>query len=94
MLDDYVRLPALLDDRGVDVVLIEHEFGIFGGDAGSHLLSLVRDLHQPFVLTLHTVLAEPSPGQARTLLRSSAPEQLSSPCSPKQRGAWSSIPAW
>jgi glycosyltransferase involved in cell wall biosynthesis len=67
VLDDYIRLPSLLDDRCVDVVLIEHEFGIFGGDAGSHLLSLVRDLRQPFVLTLHTVLAEPSPEQASIL---------------------------
>ena len=67
VLDDYIRLPSLLDDRSVDVVLIEHEFGIFGGDAGSHLLPLVRDLRQPFVLTLHTVLAEPSPEQASVL---------------------------
>ena len=67
VVDDYVGLAMLLDNRGVDVVLIEHEFGIYGGDAGSHLLSLVRNLRQPYVLTLHTVLAQPSAGQAETL---------------------------
>ena len=39
---DYVAVPALLDGRGTDVVLIEHEYGIFGGEAGSYVLSLVR----------------------------------------------------
>ena len=64
---DYVAVPALLDGRGTDVVLIEHEYGIFGGDAGSYVLSLVQDLRQPFVVTLHTVLSAPSAGQAEVL---------------------------
>jgi len=64
---DYVAVPALLDGRGTDVVLIEHEYGIFGGDAGSYVLSLVQELRQPFVVTLHTVLSAPSPRQAEVL---------------------------
>jgi glycosyltransferase involved in cell wall biosynthesis len=64
---DYVAVPALLDGRGTDVVLIEHEYGIFGGDAGSYVLSLVQDLRQPFVVTLHTVLSAPSARQAEVL---------------------------
>ena len=64
---DYVAVPTLLDGRGTDVVLIEHEFGIFGGDSGSYVLSLVQELRQPFVVTLHTVLSSPSPRQAEVL---------------------------
>src|SRR4029078_6085588 len=41
---DYVAVPALLDGRGTDVVLIEHEYGIFGGDAGSYVLSISAGL--------------------------------------------------
>jgi len=64
---DYVAVPALLDGRGTDVVLIEHEYGIFGGEAGSYVLSLVQELHQPFVVTLHTVLSMPTQKQADVL---------------------------
>lgn len=64
---DYLAVPALLDGRGTDVVLIEHEYGIFGGEAGSHVLSLARELRQPFVVTLHTVLSEPTEQQAAVL---------------------------
>jgi glycosyltransferase involved in cell wall biosynthesis len=64
---DYVAVPALLDGRGTDVVLIEHEYGIFGGDSGSYVLSLVQELRQPFVVTLHTVLSAPSARQAEVL---------------------------
>ena len=64
---DYVAVPALLDGRGTDVVLIEHEYGIFGGEAGSYVLSLVQELRQPFVVTLHTVLSAPTARQAEVL---------------------------
>ncbi len=64
---DYVAAPALLTERGTDVLLIEHEYGIFGGEAGSFLLSLVVELEQPFVITLHTVLSDPTAEQASVL---------------------------
>jgi glycosyltransferase involved in cell wall biosynthesis len=64
---DYVAVPAVLDGRGTDVVLIEHEYGIFGGEAGSYVLSLVKELRQPFVVTLHTVLSTPTARQAEVL---------------------------
>ena len=64
---DYVAMPALLDGRGTDVVLIEHEYGIFGGESGSYVLSLVQELRQPFVVTLHTVLSTPTARQADVL---------------------------
>ena len=64
---DYVAAPALLTERGTDVVLIEHEYGIFGGEAGSFLLSLVTELQQPYVVTMHTVLSDPSAEQLGVL---------------------------
>ncbi len=64
---DYSAAARLLDRRGVEVVVVEHEYGIFGGPDGEHVLSLARQLRQPIVLTLHTVLSVPSVGQAETL---------------------------
>ncbi len=64
---DYAAVAADLTSRGTDVVLIEHEYGIFGGDAGAFVVSLAEELEQPLVVTLHTVLSEPSERQADTL---------------------------
>lgn len=64
---DYVRAARLLGRREVDVVLLEHEFGIFGGPDGEYVLSFARELTQPLVVTLHTVLSDPSPHQLRVL---------------------------
>lgn len=52
----YVATADHLETIGCDIVLIEHEFGIFGGDAGSHVLALCRELTVPYAVTLHTVL--------------------------------------
>lgn len=65
---DYVAAPALLTERGTDVVLIEHEYGIFGGEAGAYVLSLVAELQLPYVITLHTVLSAPSAEQEKVLV--------------------------
>jgi glycosyltransferase involved in cell wall biosynthesis len=64
---DYAQAAAELDQRDVDVVLIEHEYGIFGGDAGDFVLDLAGELTVPFVVTLHTVLASPAVEQAMAL---------------------------
>jgi glycosyltransferase involved in cell wall biosynthesis len=64
---DYAAAARVLERRGVDVVVIEHEYGIFGGPDGAHVLSLADALPVPVVLTLHTVLSAPSVGQAETL---------------------------
>jgi glycosyltransferase involved in cell wall biosynthesis len=64
---DYVAAARLVDGRDTDVVLVEHEYGIFGGEAGSYVLSLVEQLSLPLVVTLHTVLSQPSVRQAETL---------------------------
>ena len=64
---DYVRAARILGRLDVDVVLLQHEYGIFGGADGAYVLSLVEELSQPLVVTLHTVLSEPTKRQAETL---------------------------
>ena len=59
-LDSYRRAADFLNINNVDVVSVQHEFGIYGGPAGSHLLAFLRDVHMPVVTTLHTVLQEPN----------------------------------
>ena len=64
---DYVRAARILGRLDVDVVLLQHEYGIFGGRDGEYIASLVEELSQPLVVTLHTVLSEPTPHQASVL---------------------------
>ena len=66
-LPSYLRAADFLNITDVDVVCVEHEFGIFGGPAGSHVLALLRELQMPIVTTLHTVLREPNPEQRRVM---------------------------
>jgi len=66
-LDSYRRAADFLNFSNTDVVCIQHEFGIFGGREGSHILALVRDLRMPVVTTLHTILREPNSDQRRVL---------------------------
>lgn len=63
----YRRAADFLNINNVDVVCLQHEYGIFGGRAGSHILTLLRELRMPIVTTLHTVLHEPNPDQRRVL---------------------------
>jgi len=60
---DYQLAADFLNVNQVNVTCLQHEFGIFGGRDGTHLLRLIRSLRMPLVTTLHTVLAEPSAGQ-------------------------------
>src|SRR3984957_15162412 len=66
-LPSYLRAADFLNITGVDVVCVEHEFGIFGGPAGSHVLALLRELQMPIVTTLPTVLREPNTEQRRVM---------------------------
>ena len=58
-LASYRRAANFLELGNHDLVCLQHEFGIFGGKAGSHILDLLRRLRMPIVTTLHTVLEEP-----------------------------------
>ncbi|MEW5784926.1 MAG: glycosyltransferase family 4 protein [Bacillota bacterium] len=64
---DYRRAADFLNLSPVDVVSLQHEFGIFGGDDGNYILNFISALKKPLVTTLHTVLREPTPGQKKTL---------------------------
>ena len=59
----YRRAADFLNVNAVDVVSVQHEYGIFGGKAGGHVLELLRDLRMPIVTTLHTILKAPDPAQ-------------------------------
>jgi glycosyltransferase involved in cell wall biosynthesis len=59
----YHKAASFLNGSKIDVVCLQHEFGIFGGPAGSHILQLLRNLRMPVVTTFHTVLRQPSPDQ-------------------------------
>jgi glycosyltransferase involved in cell wall biosynthesis len=62
-LDSYRRAADFLNINNVEVVSVQHEFGIYGGPAGSYLLAFLRDVRIPVVTTLHTLLQEPNPDQ-------------------------------
>ena len=66
-LASYQRAADFINISNVDIVCLQHEYGIFGGPAGSHVLALLRELHMPIVTTLHTILREPDPDQRRVL---------------------------
>jgi glycosyltransferase involved in cell wall biosynthesis len=59
----YQDAAEFLNFNNIDMVCLQHEYGIFGGPAGSHILHLLRGLKMPVVTTLHTVLREPNPDQ-------------------------------
>ena len=66
---DYVHAADFLNADQFEVVSLQHEFGIFGGEAGDHIMALLSRLTMPIVTTLHTVLSEPTPLQRRVLDR-------------------------
>jgi len=68
LLSDYHLAADFLNMNRVDVVCLQHEFGIFGGNNGVHILELLKHLRMPLVSTLHTVLESPAPEQ-RSLLK-------------------------
>src|ERR1700720_4182932 len=63
----YQEAAEFLNFHNIDMVCLQHEYGIFGGSAGSHILHLLRGLKMPAVTTLHTVLREPNPDQLRVM---------------------------
>lgn len=66
-LSSYLRAADFLNISDVDVVCLQHEFGIFGGPVGGHILAFLRELRMPVVTTLHTVLRQPTADQRRVM---------------------------
>jgi glycosyltransferase involved in cell wall biosynthesis len=66
-IESYRRAADFLNINNVDMVSLQHEYGIFGGKAGSYILETLRQLRMPVVTTLHTILKNPNPDQRRVL---------------------------
>jgi glycosyltransferase involved in cell wall biosynthesis len=66
-IESYRRAADFLNINNVDMISLQHEYGIFGGRAGSYILTLLRELRMPVVTTLHTILRDPDPDQRRVL---------------------------
>ncbi|WP_346332289.1 glycosyltransferase family 4 protein [Prosthecobacter sp. SYSU 5D2] len=66
-LHSYRRAADFLNFNNVDVLCVQHEFGIYGGPAGSHLLALLKEVRMPVVTTLHTILREPNAAQRKVM---------------------------
>src|SRR5437868_5035090 len=60
VVDEYLQAADFLNQARFDAVSLQHEFGIFGGEAGGHIIHLLSRLRMPVVTTLHTVLPEPT----------------------------------
>ena len=63
----YEQAADFLNFNNIEVVCVQHEFGIYGGPAGSYLLTLLRKVRIPIVTTLHTILHKPNPDQFRVM---------------------------
>lgn len=66
-LDSYRRGADFLNLNDIDVLCVQHEFGIFGGEAGRHLLTLLDEVRMPVVTTFHTLLEKPTKAQAEVM---------------------------
>ena len=63
----YRSAADFLNINNIDLLSVQHEFGIFGGPAGSHILALLREVRMPVVTTLHTILTEPASDQRKVI---------------------------
>lgn len=60
---DYLHAADFLNVHQFDAAILQHEFGIFGGENGSYIFHLIKNLRMPVIATLHTVLKNPTDGQ-------------------------------
>jgi len=66
---DYAHTAEVLNRSNIDLLVIQHEFGIYGGDSGEYLLDLTEKLKIPFVIVFHTILTKPNSKQRRIMNR-------------------------
>jgi glycosyltransferase involved in cell wall biosynthesis len=66
-LNEYKLAAEFLNLRNPDIVCLQHEYGIFGGQRGGFIVELARDLKTPLITTLHTVLRDPSSEERRIM---------------------------
>jgi hypothetical protein len=58
-LEDYYRAADFINHSDADVICLQHEFGLFGGDAGDYIFALLSGISKPVITTMHTVILEP-----------------------------------
>jgi glycosyltransferase involved in cell wall biosynthesis len=68
LIDDYRLAASYLNMNAFDAVCLQHEYGLFGGKDGSHIIRFIEQVNMPVVTVLHTVLKEPSFSQRQVLL--------------------------
>lgn len=61
----YTKLADWVNRSAIQVIVIEHEYGIYGGECGEYLLDFAERVQKPFVLTLHTVLPDQVKSKSR-----------------------------
>ena len=66
-INSYRQAADFLNFNNVDVLCLQHEFGIYGGPSGGHILALLKELRMPVVTTLHTILEEPDTIQRKVM---------------------------
>jgi glycosyltransferase involved in cell wall biosynthesis len=67
VLEDYREAARLINESDVDVVSLQHEFGLYGGKGGCHILEFINNLEKPLVTTIHTVITDPTSEYAPVL---------------------------
>ena len=83
---DYILAADFLNINQIDVAVIQHEYGIYGGDSGAYVLAFARRLRMPLITTLHTVVAAPAPLQKKIVVAlATASERLVVLCSSARR---------
>ena len=60
-IDDYYRAADYINQSDVDIVCLQHEFGLFWGSAGDYIFALLSGINKPVISTMHTVIREPEP---------------------------------
>ncbi|MDO9028459.1 MAG: glycosyltransferase family 4 protein [Candidatus Roizmanbacteria bacterium] len=68
-LSTYLRAAEYINQSGANIVCLEHEFGLFGGNNGEYILPFIESLKIPLVTTLHTVVANATSGEGEILKR-------------------------
>lgn len=71
-LEDYWAAAKAINESAVDVVSLQHEYGLYGGNDGRYIVEFLSRLNKPVVTTLHTVLEKPTPGQYESLVEVAA----------------------
>ena len=61
IIDDYYLAADYINQSDADVVCLQHEFGLFGGDAGNYIFTLLSRINKPVITTMHTIIREPEP---------------------------------